>query len=111
MRNDTEAAKRLIEQGANPCCEDQRQWSPLIWAASHGNEDLTRLLIKHNAAEVYKSDETKVRKKHSPLHWAAFKGHLKAGAIGSAGTHSSVWLRCIELRRAVFLQPVLSIPT
>jgi len=77
MRNDTEAAKRLIEQGANPCCEDQRQWSPLIWAASHGNEDLTRLLIKHNAAEVYKSDETKVRKKHSPLHWAAFKGHLK----------------------------------
>ncbi|CAE7635824.1 Kidins220 [Symbiodinium sp. CCMP2456] len=78
MRNDTEAAKRLIEQGANPCCEDQRQWSPLIWAASHGNEDLTRLLIKHNAAEVYKSDETKVRKKHSPLHWAAFKGHLKA---------------------------------
>ena len=57
MRNDTEAAKRLIEQGANPCCEDQRQWSPLIWAASHGNEDLTRLLIKHNAAEVYKYDE------------------------------------------------------
>lgn len=78
MRNDTEAAKKLIEQGANPCCEDQRQWSPLIWAASHGNEDLTRLLIKHNAAEVYKYDEnTKVRKKHSPLHWAAFKGHLK----------------------------------
>lgn len=78
MRNDTEAAKKLIEQGANPCCEDQRQWSPLIWAASHGNEDLTRLLIKHNAAEVYKYDEnTKVRKKHGPLHWAAFKGHLK----------------------------------
>eukprot|EP00913_Durusdinium_trenchii_P003151 g2912.t1 len=39
MRNDTDAAKRLIEQGANPCCEDQRQWSPLIWAASHGNEE------------------------------------------------------------------------
>ncbi|CAJ1380292.1 unnamed protein product [Effrenium voratum] len=78
IRNDTEAAKRLIEQGANPCCEDQRQWSPLIWAASHGNEDLTRLLIKHNAAEVYKYDETtKAKKKHSPLHWAAFKGHLK----------------------------------
>jgi len=78
MRNDTEAARKLIEQGADPCCEDQRQWSPLIWAASHGNEALTRLLIKHNAADVYKYDETvKAKKKHSPLHWAAFKGHLK----------------------------------
>eukprot|EP00933_Yihiella_yeosuensis_P039227 TRINITY_DN33170_c0_g1_i1.p1 TRINITY_DN33170_c0_g1~~TRINITY_DN33170_c0_g1_i1.p1 ORF type:complete len:501 (-),score=141.43 TRINITY_DN33170_c0_g1_i1:82-1584(-) len=80
MRNDTEAAMKLIEQGADPCCEDQRQWSPLIWAASHGNEALTRLLIKHAAADVYKYDEnTKQvqKKKHSPLHWAAFKGHLK----------------------------------
>lgn len=80
MRNDTQAAIRLIEQNANPLCEDARQWSPLIWAASHGNEELTRLLIKHNAADVYKYDDsqgTKVKKKHSPLHWAAFKGHLK----------------------------------
>jgi len=80
MRNDTAAAIKLIEQGADPCCEDQRQWSPLIWAASHGNEELTRLLIKHNAADVYKYDEIqghKAKKKHSPLHWAAFKGHLK----------------------------------
>ncbi|CAK9076292.1 unnamed protein product [Durusdinium trenchii] len=30
------------------------------------------------SVQVYKYDEnTKVRKKHSPLHWAAFKGHLK----------------------------------
>lgn len=80
MRNDTEAAIRLIEQGAEPRCEDHRHWSPLIWAASHGNEALTRLLIKHNAAEVYKYDESQgkvKRKKHSPLHWAAFKGHDK----------------------------------
>ncbi|CAE8589159.1 unnamed protein product [Polarella glacialis] len=78
MRNDTDAALELIDQGADPCCEDNRQWSPLIWAASHGNASLTRLLIKHNAADVYKYDETvKAKKKHSPLHWAAFKGHLK----------------------------------
>lgn len=80
MRNDTEAAIALIEQGADPCCEDDRQWSPLIWAASHGNVSLTRLLIKHNASDMYKYDETvgKVKKKkHSPMHWAAFKGHLK----------------------------------
>jgi len=78
--NLTDETIRLIDQAADPCCEDSHQWSPLIWAASHGNETLTRLLIKRNAADVYKYDETqgKVRrKKHSPLHWAAFKGHLK----------------------------------
>eukprot|EP00747_Dinoflagellata_sp_TGD_P162464 gnl/TRDRNA2_/TRDRNA2_180111_c0_seq1.p1 gnl/TRDRNA2_/TRDRNA2_180111_c0~~gnl/TRDRNA2_/TRDRNA2_180111_c0_seq1.p1 ORF type:complete len:502 (+),score=157.56 gnl/TRDRNA2_/TRDRNA2_180111_c0_seq1:103-1608(+) len=80
MKNDTETAKRLIAEGADPCCEDARQWSPLIWAASHGNETLTRLLIQYNAADVYKYDESQgkvKKKKHSPLHWAAFKGHLK----------------------------------
>jgi len=79
MKNDTEAAVKLLEQGADACCEDVRQWSPLVWAASHGNETLLRMLIKHNAAEVYKYDpDQKVKKKkHSPLHWAAFKGHLK----------------------------------
>jgi len=81
MRNDTAAAIDLIERGADPCCEDSRQWSPLIWAAQHGNDTLTRLLITKGAAEVYKYDESsgvKVKKKkHSPLHWAAFKGHLK----------------------------------
>lgn len=80
LRNDTDAAKSLIEARADVLCEDQKEWSPLIWAASHGNEELTRLLISLHAANVYKYDETagKVkRKKHSPLHWAAFKGHLK----------------------------------
>jgi len=80
LRNDTEAVVELVEKQADPCCEDSRQWSPLIWAASHGNETLTRLLISHNAALVYKYDESQgkvKKKKHSPLHWAAFKGHLK----------------------------------
>merc|ERR1719310_1683652 len=78
MKNDTESAMKLLEQGAEACCEDSRQWSPLIWAASHGNEELTRLLIGYNAARIYKYDENnKKKKKHSPLHWAAFKGHLK----------------------------------
>jgi len=78
--NNTEEAIKLIDCAADPCCEDAKQWSPLIWAASHGNEALTRLLIKHGCADVYKYDESqgKVRKKKSsPLHWAAFKGHLK----------------------------------
>lgn len=77
MKNATEECLQLIEQGADPTCEDNRQWSPLIWAACHGNETLTRLLIKSGAANVYKYEEGSRRKKHSPLHWAAFKGHLK----------------------------------
>lgn len=78
--NNTVEALRLIEAAADPCCEDHRQWSPLIWAASHGNEALTRFLIRHGAHEVYQYDESQgkvKKKKHSPLHWAAFKGHLK----------------------------------
>jgi len=65
MRNDTEDALALIEKGADFTCEDSRQWSPLIWAASHGNETLTRHLIKIGAADVYKYDtaEGKVVKK------------------------------------------------
>lgn len=80
IRNDTEAAKHLIEKLADPKTEDHRQWSPMIWAANHGNDELTRLLISKQAAEVYKYDDSQgkvVKKKHSPLHWAAFKGHLK----------------------------------
>lgn len=45
MRNDTDVALSLIEGHADPCCEDHRQWSPLIWAANHGNDVLTRVLI------------------------------------------------------------------
>jgi len=80
MRNDTEEATQLIMALADPWYEDSRQWSPMIWAANHGNDSLTRLLISRNAADVYKYDESQgkaIKKKHSPLHWAAFKGHLQ----------------------------------
>uniref|UniRef100_A0A7S2MVT5 Uncharacterized protein n=1 Tax=Zooxanthella nutricula TaxID=1333877 RepID=A0A7S2MVT5_9DINO len=92
LRNDTEAALRLIDQHADPCCEDNRQWSPLIWAANHGNDALTRVLISRGAAEVYKYDDAAglkvVKKKHSPLHWAAFKGHLKVLWLLMAPPHN-----------------------
>merc|ERR1712232_722222 len=90
MRNDTEAALSLIEQGADPCCLDERQWSPLIWSASHGNVQLMRLLVSRGAAETYKYDEqhTGKKQKHSPLHWAAFKDHLKILWILMAPPHS-----------------------
>jgi len=124
-RNDTEAAVRLIEMQADPCYEDGRQWSPLIWAASHGNEELTRLLIKHNAADVYKYDESQgkvKKKKHSPLHWAAFKGHLKVlwllmappqnlshhekDAIGNTALHQAAAGGSLECTKCLMAQGV-----
>ena len=67
------AAKTAAEQ-------DNRQWSPLIWAANHGNDALTRVLVGCGAADVYKNDDIlapkAMKKKQRPLHWAAFKGHL-----------------------------------
>jgi len=80
--NITELALELIERSADPCCEDQKYWSPLMWAASHGNEPLARELIGRGAAMIYSSvpDESgaaRPRRPHTPLHWAAFKGHTK----------------------------------
>jgi len=92
MRNDTEEATvLLLEKDADPCYEDNRQWCPLIWAASHGNETLTRLLIQKGAAEVFRYEESGgqvKKKKHSPLHWAAFKGHVKVLWLLMAPPHS-----------------------
>lgn len=126
MRNDTDAAIALMEQGADPCCEDSRQWSPLIWAAQHGNDTLTRLLIQKGAAEVYKYDETpgiKVKKKkHSPLHWAAFKGninvlwllmappqnlsHHERDAIGNTPLHQAAAGGSLECAKCLMAQGV-----
>jgi len=44
-----------------------------MWAANHGNELLTRYLIKCGAAYPYKAEN---KKPFSPLHWAAFKSHV-----------------------------------
>ena len=99
--NDTDQIKFFIDEGVDPTLEDASQWSALIWAACHGNLDLTKYLIEQNAHHVYSNkpivaeaptdqqtdgaEVTEVapvvvkrkKKKHSPLHWAAFKGHLK----------------------------------
>ena len=81
------------------------KWSPLLWAACNGNEDIVRLLIKYNAHSEYlaqpknaaadegepKDDEeadegpdpfvkppdAKKIGKYSPLHWASYKGFYK----------------------------------
>lgn len=33
--------------------EEKDGWNPLLWAAHNGNEQIVRLLIKHNACAPY----------------------------------------------------------
>jgi ankyrin repeat protein len=75
-------------------------WSPILWAACNGNEDIVRLLIQKNACAPYmnqnkqnegtaenldgeepnafvKQADPKKYGKYTPLHWASYKGYYK----------------------------------
>ena len=53
--NNFEGAQDAIRIGADVNCEENG-WSPLLWAACNGNEDIVRLLIKNHAHHKYKKD-------------------------------------------------------
>jgi ankyrin repeat protein len=53
---------------ANIC--DSRQWTPLMFAAFNGNEEMFISLLKHRANINHKDHA-----EYTPLHWAAFNGH------------------------------------
>lgn len=36
---------------------EKNGWNPLLWAACNGNEDIVRLLIKHDAHRPYMSTD------------------------------------------------------
>jgi ankyrin repeat protein len=78
--NDTDRVLELLEQSADPLAEDAKAWTPLIWASCHGNMQLTRKLISVSASAAYRDDPMaggeRIPRKHTPLHWSAFKGHL-----------------------------------
>lgn len=50
--NNVEDAKHFISIGAVPTCEKDT-WTPLLIASMNGNEEIVRLLIKHNACAPY----------------------------------------------------------
>ena len=52
--NNLEEAQNWLAKGGSPICEKD-SWNPLLWAASNGNEEMVRLLIKHNACAPYLS--------------------------------------------------------
>lgn len=79
---------------------DENGWNALLWAACNGNEEIVRLLIKHNAHQKYKEQEEAATEgengeeeeekdsfkplpdpaktgRHTPMHWASYHGHHK----------------------------------
>ena len=79
---------------------EENGWTPLLWAACNGNEDIVRLLIRNNAHLMYKeAEETQQDQadgnddekednfkkvpdpaktgRYTPMHWASYHGHHK----------------------------------
>lgn len=100
QENQFEDVNYWLENNASPIFKKDN-WSPLLWAACNGNEDIVRALLKHNAHSEYVSkplddqlvdgeegtktepdafgkvpDARKIGK-YTPLHWASFKGYYK----------------------------------
>ena len=96
--NNYEEVQEALRMNANASCEENG-WNPILWAACNGNEDIVRLLIKHQAHLKYKEQEVNEQEKdldddeevdnfkpvpdpaktgrHTPMHWASYKGHIK----------------------------------
>mmetsp|Transcript_47343 Transcript_47343/g.115290 ORF Transcript_47343/g.115290 Transcript_47343/m.115290 type:complete len:223 (-) Transcript_47343:197-865(-) len=67
----TECVQYLLARGAKPQTTDDGGWTPLLSAASAGNEDVVRLLL---AAKV-DVNQQEHNSESSPLHLASAKGH------------------------------------
>lgn len=50
--NNIEEAAHWLSKHASPVYEKD-QWNALLWAANNGNEEIVRMLIKHNACAPY----------------------------------------------------------
>ena len=55
--NNAEEAALWLSKRASPTYEKDG-WNPLLWAANNGNEDIVRMLIKHNACAPYLNQVT-----------------------------------------------------
>jgi len=75
-KNLVEAAKWLINKGADLEAEDREEWTPLIYAAMYDSVDVARLLISRGAKVNAKSGIG-----WTALHWTAYEDSLKVAQL------------------------------
>jgi ankyrin repeat protein len=66
--NDSVAARLMVAAGLPVSTFSQHHASPLHWAAFHGNAELARLFISHDAA----LENTENEYKGTPMNWAMY---------------------------------------
>jgi ankyrin repeat protein len=69
--NNHDAVQVFLSCGVDLEIRDDRNWTPLMVAAFHGNLDFTKLLIQCGARV-----STQDKNGYTPLHWAAYNGHV-----------------------------------
>lgn len=66
----SEAAKPVLQHGANVMMKDNRDWTALHWACKQGHEPMARLLAEHGV-DIGAKDKQGA----TALYWAAEKGY------------------------------------
>jgi len=51
--NELEAVETLLQEKGCEVVFEKDGWSPILWAACNGNEDIVRLLVKQGACAPY----------------------------------------------------------
>jgi ankyrin repeat protein len=70
---DVVSLSRFVDAGLNVDMLDERQWTPLMIAASNGHAEMVGVLIA-GGAHINHVDTAG----YTPLHWAALNGHAAA---------------------------------
>lgn len=83
-KGDIETVEVYLQKQADVNFKDNRNWTPLMWAAAQGHEPVVSLLLENGAQNEYKQGEDFSAGgkggevgKYNPLHWAAFNGHQR----------------------------------
>ena len=100
--NNQERVEELLQEKNCDVVFEHDGWSPILWAACNGNEDIVRMLIAKNACAPYMNQNKQLQEgagennqdgeehnpfvkqpdpkkfgKYTPLHWASYKGFYK----------------------------------
>jgi hypothetical protein len=75
-RNHQEAIQIFLSSGVNLESQDERNWTPLMVAASNGNDELCSTLIQCGSRVSAKD-----KNGYTPLHWAAYNGHTHVAKL------------------------------